>query len=241
MNENDLEYLRNINTSPGPNAGRSIDPTKPGPDAEPTVIKTTGYNMGDDGGPCMGLAQSDAEPDSNLEEMVSRWEALKDGGGPSAPWGVLQDELFTIISLARKGLTASPRRDDAEPVAWRWRYRSAPEEWHVALVEFYGDDLIVEPLYTAAAPRPDASAEFIEKVARAIAQVRHGSEGYRDEDDGVQFWELCIDEARAAIETMREPPRPDASAGLIGDCEHQWVSAPNGYVELCRKCGSIKL
>jgi hypothetical protein len=25
MNESDLEYLRNINTSPGPNAGRSID------------------------------------------------------------------------------------------------------------------------------------------------------------------------------------------------------------------------
>jgi hypothetical protein len=30
----DLDYLRNINTSPGPNAGRSIDPTKPGPDAD---------------------------------------------------------------------------------------------------------------------------------------------------------------------------------------------------------------
>jgi hypothetical protein len=41
MNEADIEYLRNINTRPGPNAGRSIDPSKPGPDA---------------------LAQSDAEP-----------------------------------------------------------------------------------------------------------------------------------------------------------------------------------
>jgi hypothetical protein len=29
-----LAYLRNINTRPGPNAGRSIDPTKPGPDAD---------------------------------------------------------------------------------------------------------------------------------------------------------------------------------------------------------------
>jgi hypothetical protein len=29
-----LAYLRNINTRPGPNAGRSIDPTKPGPTAD---------------------------------------------------------------------------------------------------------------------------------------------------------------------------------------------------------------
>jgi hypothetical protein len=41
MNERDMEYLGSINTSPGPNAGKSIDQTKPGPDA---------------------IAQSDAEP-----------------------------------------------------------------------------------------------------------------------------------------------------------------------------------
>jgi hypothetical protein len=56
-------------------------------------------------------AQSNAEPDSKLEELISRWEALKDGGGPSAPLGVLQDEFLTIISLARKGLTAPPHPD----------------------------------------------------------------------------------------------------------------------------------
>jgi multidrug resistance efflux pump len=57
------------------------------------------------------LVQSNAEPDSKLEELVSRWEALKDGGGPSASQDVLQEELLTIISLARKGLTAPPRPD----------------------------------------------------------------------------------------------------------------------------------
>jgi hypothetical protein len=31
ISEDDLNYLRNINTRPGPNAGKSIDPTKPGP------------------------------------------------------------------------------------------------------------------------------------------------------------------------------------------------------------------
>jgi hypothetical protein len=55
-------------------------------------------------------------------------------------------------------------------------------------------------------PEPDASAMLIEKVARAIAQVRHGSEGYRDEDDGVQYWELCIDEACAAIDVILRLP-----------------------------------
>jgi hypothetical protein len=41
VTEADIEYLRNINTSPGPNAGRSIDPTKPGPDddEEQTLCK----------------------------------------------------------------------------------------------------------------------------------------------------------------------------------------------------------
>jgi ATPase subunit of ABC transporter with duplicated ATPase domains len=31
ISDDDLNYLRNINTIPGPNAGKSIDPTKPGP------------------------------------------------------------------------------------------------------------------------------------------------------------------------------------------------------------------
>jgi hypothetical protein len=34
ISDDDLNYLRNINTRPGPNAGKSIDPTKPGPDAD---------------------------------------------------------------------------------------------------------------------------------------------------------------------------------------------------------------
>jgi hypothetical protein len=34
MTEEDFAYLRNINTVPGPNAGRSIDSAKPGPTAD---------------------------------------------------------------------------------------------------------------------------------------------------------------------------------------------------------------
>jgi hypothetical protein len=42
MNERDMEYLGNINTSPGPNAGRSIDATKPRPPAaEPGILHNT--------------------------------------------------------------------------------------------------------------------------------------------------------------------------------------------------------
>jgi hypothetical protein len=47
-------------------------------------------------------------------------------------------------------------------------------------------------------------SEMVERVARAIARVRFGSDSYRDEDDGVMYWELCAEEARAAIEAMRE-------------------------------------
>jgi hypothetical protein len=32
ITNDDLQYLRNINTKPGPDSGKSIDPTKPGPD-----------------------------------------------------------------------------------------------------------------------------------------------------------------------------------------------------------------
>jgi hypothetical protein len=48
------------------------------------------------------------EADSKLEELVSRWESLKDGGGPCAPVGVLQAEMLEILKLARKGLTTPP-------------------------------------------------------------------------------------------------------------------------------------
>jgi hypothetical protein len=41
MNEKDIEYLRNINTSPGPNAGKSIDPTRPGRDDLELPIRST--------------------------------------------------------------------------------------------------------------------------------------------------------------------------------------------------------
>jgi hypothetical protein len=41
MNEADIEYLRNINTRPGPNAGRSINPTKRnGPDADAALAQS---------------------------------------------------------------------------------------------------------------------------------------------------------------------------------------------------------
>jgi hypothetical protein len=45
MNEKDIEYLRNINTSPGPNAGRSIDQTKPGPADEDVRAETAAYRI----------------------------------------------------------------------------------------------------------------------------------------------------------------------------------------------------
>jgi hypothetical protein len=81
VTEADIEYLRNVNTSPGPNAGRSIDPTKPGPDevalaqsdailrrcerwlrheVEATFQEEGGYDLWE--AVKTALAQSDVEP-----------------------------------------------------------------------------------------------------------------------------------------------------------------------------------
>jgi hypothetical protein len=85
----DLDYLRNINTSPGPNAGRSIDPTKPGPDAD----------------------RASPEPQNVREtpEEIARKVAVIELG--------VSDETFIgkIAAAIRDALAQS----DAEPVAWR--------------------------------------------------------------------------------------------------------------------------
>lgn len=80
ISEADFEILSNINTQPGPNAGRSIDPTKPGPDdtaksPEPQDVREAWYYIKRALAPYMedklsaafgtieaALAQSDAQP-----------------------------------------------------------------------------------------------------------------------------------------------------------------------------------
>lgn len=46
---------------------------------------------------------------------------------------------------------------------------------------------------------------MVERMARAIATSRFGHDGWDDDDDGSQYWERCVEDARAAIEAMREP------------------------------------
>jgi hypothetical protein len=80
----DLDYLRNINTSPGPNAGRSIDPTKPGPDADRASpeprdmpsdenIEKAAQILGVDASAVRAaLAQSDAGPKQDVRDKLLR-------------------------------------------------------------------------------------------------------------------------------------------------------------------------
>jgi hypothetical protein len=66
--------------------------------------------------------------------------------------------------------------------------------------------------------------KMIEAVARAIARVRHGDDGYREEDDGVQYWELCITEAKAAIEAMEPFIEERITAAYVdGQSPGEWT------------------
>ena len=44
--------------------------------------------------------------------------------------------------------------------------------------------------------------DLIKVIARAIARIRYGSDGYREEDDGIKYWTFCVDEARAALSAL---------------------------------------
>ncbi|RYY67735.1 MAG: hypothetical protein EOO12_00315 [Chitinophagaceae bacterium] len=50
--------------------------------------------------------------------------------------------------------------------------------------------------------------EMVERVARALAKIRYAHVGSDSEDRlvrGTPNWEFCVQDARAAIEAMREP------------------------------------
>lgn len=82
----DLEWLNNVNTMPGPNAGRSIDPSKPGPDdARPAA-----------------LAQSDAGP------VVWRWRLKGD-----SDWSFLEDDGPWPDEVEAEPLYTASSRPDA--------------------------------------------------------------------------------------------------------------------------------
>jgi hypothetical protein len=127
-------------------------------------------------------------------------------------------------------------QSDTEPVAWQYRVKQGGwGGWHDAVpsreeaelcVELsrkasggHLDDYEIRPLY-AAPPRPDASAELVEKVAKAICSVRYNDPEKRmpiceENSDGPPIWTSFTQHARAAIEAMH----PDTSAGLIEAAE----------------------
>jgi hypothetical protein len=149
MNEKDLEYLSNINTSPGPNAGRSIDPTKPGPDAdaairqEPKMTDEERRRMVDD------LRRRKS---SWLEDVADEIERLAEElQYQYACDKAQQEEIKRLSALAQS---------DAEPVAWRYAYPLYPDEWNLTQDQLTAEErmrkesCVVEPLY-AGPPRPD--------------------------------------------------------------------------------------
>jgi hypothetical protein len=139
MNDKDLEYLSNINTSPGPSAGRSIDPTKPGPDADAAIrqepkmtdeerkklvaeLRATGFQ-------CFHNAADEIERLANAEAV---WK-----GRAEAYLQIANDEAALVQSDADRPLGfrtndvpnpyAEGPQSDARPLAWHWN--SKLEGW----------------------------------------------------------------------------------------------------------------
>jgi hypothetical protein len=171
MSEEDIEYLRNINTSPGPNAGKSIDPTKPGPDdLLPREHQDPSKWPSREDMERAHAAQPDAEP---------KWQG---------DWSLSAESRKQLEDIERATVRAGdPRLNtivgkfDAEPVAcMRERVKQAilekmdkavlsrdasPEtrSRHDARFEATAQkyaDAAIAVLY-AAPPRPDASAGLI--------------------------------------------------------------------------------
>jgi hypothetical protein len=63
--------------------------------------------------------------------------------------------------------TTPESQPNAEPVAWRWRYKSEPGGWHFIVNKFEPNaQHIMEPLFTTP-PRPDVSTGLIEAAEMA--------------------------------------------------------------------------
>jgi hypothetical protein len=105
-----MEYLGNINTSPGSNAGRSIDPTKPGPDDMAMALHDEWNGVG--GWASLAdsekkrwrymakaaLVQSDAEPPGILHNTVGGFKEIVTRDTPTIydnnPQHRLVEEIF---------------------------------------------------------------------------------------------------------------------------------------------------
>jgi hypothetical protein len=147
MNEKDIEYLDNTNTSPGPGAGRSIDPTRPGPADEDVRSETAAYRIKAecfdwDGSfnaerayhiICAAIAQPDPEPDyerawSQAQDRIAKLEAAfaqsaePDAFGHSIPIG-------SNMQLYGEPMHLLPR-EHQDPS--KWVSRETMEQAHAA-------------------------------------------------------------------------------------------------------------
>jgi hypothetical protein len=96
MNEKDMEYLGNIDTSPGPNAGRSIDPTKPGPgDAQRKTPEEIGFDI------ACRWGHSQCAPVVAAAIQEERAALAQFYAGPVAWREALEQQLFDLVELAR--------------------------------------------------------------------------------------------------------------------------------------------
>lgn len=73
--------------------------------------------------------------------------------------------------------------------------------------------------------RDVAITEIAERVARALSEKRHLSMGGADADtlvQGIPNWHYCVDDAKVAIEALREPTSAMLDAGHSAFTEHAY-------------------
>jgi hypothetical protein len=142
MNESDLDYLRNINTSPGPNAGKSIDPTKPGPDD--------------------ALAQSDAEPVAWREIIKEAIDFIANEHRDPAyeHKGEWLPPKAKKIHAALVAIYTAPPRATSDP-----RYEISEVEG-LFYVQRAGTDTVVAEFTDP--PRPDANDRRIKELTKNL-------------------------------------------------------------------------
>jgi hypothetical protein len=134
ISDDDLNYLRNINTRPGPNAGKSIDPTRPGPSDKTDKwdrehVKRRAIVQDEKGRfeaiDKAALAQSDAEPHRDLDDTkvicpncTHQFRAIS-----------VMDQARLAQSDAFMGLIEAAEWHEAQASAWERPNSSSSSAW----------------------------------------------------------------------------------------------------------------
>jgi hypothetical protein len=197
-----FDYFRNINTRPGPGAGHSIDPSKPGPDADRIAFLERQRGLYE-------MNEADAAIVSDIDEELAR---LRGARSDAEPVALDKFQRGRIAHKAAMAILPEETVGDGE----YWRLRCAIND--VLREEFAQSN--AEP---DTSDIPEVSAEWFEKAKLVMPQPDAEPVAWRVRDFKDR-WVLCHSREQAEkyadvdagnlIQSLYLA-RADASAGLI--------------------------